>query len=72
LPYRVLLIEDCQILRTALTELLNASGRFEQIAQAEDLDEALEVYRAARPTVVLVEPGNLNTERMDVVAGVLK
>jgi DNA-binding NarL/FixJ family response regulator len=67
---RFLLIEDCEILRAALTELLNASGRFEQVAHAEGLGQAL-IGLSARPTVVLVGPGNPNTERMDVVAGVL-
>jgi len=69
-PYRVLLIEDCHILRLALAALLDASG-FEQIAQAESLDQALEVYWAAQPTVVLVGPGLLTAERIDVVAGLL-
>lgn len=71
LPFRVLLIEDCHILRVSLAGLLNASRRFELVAEAEGIDQALEVYWAARPTVVLVGPGILTAERIDVVAGLL-
>jgi len=71
LPFRVLLIEDCHILRESLTALLNASRRFELVAEAEGLDQALEVYWAIRPAVVLVGPGLFAAERIDVVAGLL-
>jgi DNA-binding NarL/FixJ family response regulator len=71
MPFRVLLIEDCHILRESLTALLNASRRFELVAEAEGLDQALELYRAIRPAVVLVGPGLFAAERIDVVAGLL-
>lgn len=69
--FRVLLIEDCHILRVSLAGLLNASRRFELVAEAEDLDQALELYWATRPSVVFLGPGIIATQRISVVGGLL-
>ena len=71
MPFRVLLIEDCHVLRVSLAGLLKASRRFELVAEAEDLDQALEVYWTTRPSVVFVGPGIITTERISIVEGLL-
>lgn len=72
MSHRALLIEDCYIIRTALTDLINGSGCFEQLIQVDTLDRALGVYNGLQPSVVLLGPCQRSSHTTDVAVQLLR
>jgi EAL domain-containing protein (putative c-di-GMP-specific phosphodiesterase class I)/AmiR/NasT family two-component response regulator len=54
-PIRVLIADDEQLVREALTEVLDAHSLIEVVAVAVDAEEAIELAREAQPDVALVD-----------------
>ena len=52
---RVMLVDDHAVVRSGLTQLVEASGDMEVVGVAADGAEALEVARAGRPDVVVMD-----------------
>lgn len=52
---RVLIADDVDVLRTVLTELLNATEGIEVCAHAADGDEAVDLALATRPDAILMD-----------------
>jgi two-component system response regulator NreC len=57
----VLIVDRHALVRRALRTLLCRDGDVEVVAEAADLDQALECLRAHRPDVVVVGPGDADT-----------
>ena len=62
---RIVLVDDHAVVRGGLAQLVEAAGDMEVVGTAADGSEALEVVRATRPQVVLMD---LQMPRMDGVA----
>ena len=62
---RIVLVDDHAVVRGGLAQLVEAAGDMEVVGTAADGAEALEVVRATRPRVVLMD---LQMPRMDGVA----
>jgi CheY-like chemotaxis protein len=56
-PCRVLLVEDDEFFVEALSELLQADGRFEIVGRASDGREGVELAGSLHPDVVLMDIG---------------
>ena len=54
---RILLADDHMVLRQGLTSLLRTQPNFEVVAEASDGASAVELARATRPDVVLMDIG---------------
>ncbi len=54
-PIRVLVAEDAPVMRTALAALISADPALELVGMAEDAVEAIELARATRPDVAVVD-----------------
>ncbi|MBN9416895.1 MAG: response regulator [Candidatus Eremiobacteraeota bacterium] len=54
-PVRVLLVDDCRFLRTALTGLLGSDHRIQVVAAAENGQQALLYVEQFRPDVVVTD-----------------
>jgi len=72
LQYRGSLVEDCCILRTALTDLLNAAGCFEQFVPVDGLHRALNIYNGLQLSVVLLGPCQQSSHISDVAVHLLR
>ncbi|HYT80586.1 MAG TPA: response regulator transcription factor [Actinomycetota bacterium] len=55
MPIRVLVAEDAPVVRTALAALISADPALELVGMAEDAVEAIELARATRPDVAIVD-----------------
>jgi DNA-binding NarL/FixJ family response regulator len=64
MPVRVLLVDDQMLFRDGLRRLLSVESAIEVVGEAKNGAEALELARAVRPDVVLMDL------RMDVMNGV--
>lgn len=54
-PYRVVLIDDAEDLRTLVVRLLHRDGRFEVVAEAGDGRAGVEAVREEQPDAVLLD-----------------
>ena len=54
-PYRIVIAEDHTILRTGLKFLLNSSGKFEIVGEAEDGRDAIRCVESYKPDLVLLD-----------------
>ena len=54
-PIRVLLADDHAIVRNGVAQILNEQADIQVVAQAEDGESAVELYRRERPDVALVD-----------------
>ncbi len=54
-PIRVMIVDDHQIMRDGLREVLERSGDFIVVGEAGDGDTALETARAVHPAVVIMD-----------------
>ncbi len=52
---RVMIVDDHAVVREGIAELLERSGEFEVVGQAEDGDEAAGMVRDIRPDVVIMD-----------------
>ena len=53
--HRVMVVDDHPIMRTALSDLLEESGRFVVVGQAGDGEEALRIAEELKPDVVVMD-----------------
>jgi DNA-binding NarL/FixJ family response regulator len=53
--YRVILVDDQPIFRDIIRGVLQRTGRFQFIGEAENGVEAVEMYRKLRPDVVIMD-----------------
>ena len=53
--YRVILVDDQPIFRDIIRGVLQRTGRFQFIGEAEDGAEAVEMYRKLRPDAVIMD-----------------
>jgi DNA-binding NarL/FixJ family response regulator len=63
-PVRVVLVDDHAVIRQGLAQLLDGTEGLEVVGQAADGEEALDVVRATRPDVVVMD---LQMPRVDGV-----
>jgi DNA-binding NarL/FixJ family response regulator len=71
-PIRVVLVDDHAVVRRGLEQLLSGAGDLEVVGQAGDGDEALDVVRALRPDVVVMDlqmPGTDGVEATRRIVG---
>ena len=61
-PIRVMLVDDHPVMRVGLASVLTTSHGFAVVAEAEDGNGALALYRQKRPDVLLLD---VSMERMD-------
>ena len=54
-PIRLLLVDDHAVMRAGLANMLNANPTFRVIADADDADTALELFRKLQPDVTLLD-----------------
>lgn len=54
MPIRVLIVDDNDIARTMIREVLQSSGH-QAVAEAESMDEALKAYEAHKPDLVTLD-----------------
>jgi DNA-binding NarL/FixJ family response regulator len=71
LPYRVLIADDHELLRTSISAMLASDPDLEVVGEAEDGEEAVELCRKLKPDLVLMD---LSMPEMDGIAatGVIK
>ncbi len=55
IPIRVLLADDHAIVRNGVAQILNEQADIQVVAEAEDGESAVELYRRERPDVALVD-----------------
>ena len=53
--HRIFLVDDHEVVRAGVRELLEASGEFSIVGEASSVDEALRRIPAARPEVLIVD-----------------
>ena len=53
--YRVILVDDQPIFRDIIRGVLQRTGRFQFVGEAEDGAEAVEMYRKMRPDAVIMD-----------------
>ena len=54
-PIRVMVVDDHPIMRDGLRDVLEASGRFEVVGQAEDGEEAVRIAGELAPQVIVMD-----------------
>ena len=52
---RVMIVDDHPVMRSGLQDVLEASGRFEVVGQAEDGQEAVDVVEGLNPDVIIMD-----------------
>ena len=55
MPVRVLVVDDAVFMRSMIRGILEASGRYEVVAEAGSGSEAVEAFRTTRPDLVTLD-----------------
>lgn len=64
---RVVLADDHRVLRMGLAMVLSATGAFEVVGQADDGEQTLELVRATRPDVLLLDLNMPKASGLDIL-----
>jgi DNA-binding NarL/FixJ family response regulator len=72
MAYRVLLVEDHKIMRDGIRALLDQSGEFAVVGDAENGSEAVQLCGEARPDVVLMDIGLPGLNGVDTTTELLR
>jgi DNA-binding NarL/FixJ family response regulator len=67
-PLRLLIIDDHDAVRRALTARLNAAPGMQVVAETADAEEGLQQTRALRPDVALVETKRADGRGLEIVS----
>jgi two-component system NarL family response regulator len=67
LPVRVLIVDDHELVREGLAELLGRDPNVEVVGKAESGEQALQMYRETRPDVALVDLRMTPTDGVTVI-----
>jgi DNA-binding NarL/FixJ family response regulator len=70
--YRVLIVEDHKIMRDGITALLDRSGEFTVVGDAETGIEAIQVFKETHPDVVLMDIGLPGLNGVDATTELLR
>jgi len=69
---RVMLVDDHIVVRTGLSFAINNDPHMQVVAQADDGNEAIELYRRHRPDVVLLDLRMPKRNGIETIAGLRK
>ncbi len=72
MTYRVLLVEDHKIMREGIRALLDRSGEFTVVGDAETASEAVQLCHETRPDVVLMDIGLPGLNGVDTTTELLR
>jgi DNA-binding NarL/FixJ family response regulator len=72
MPYRVLIVEDHKIMRDGIKALLDRSGEFTVVGDAETGTEAIQICTEILPDVVLMDIGLAGLNGIDATAELLR
>lgn len=64
---RILLVDDHPIVRERLAEIINSEADLHVCGEAEDRDEALEVLRAKKPDLAIVDLTLKNSDGLELI-----
>ncbi|HEU4574340.1 MAG TPA: response regulator transcription factor [Chitinophagaceae bacterium] len=68
----ILLVDDHKLIRDSWSFVLNSDPRFQVIGEASNADEALEVAKTQKPSIVLMDVNMTPTNGFDATKEVLK
>jgi two-component system chemotaxis response regulator CheY len=71
MPIRVLVVDDNDIARTMIKEILQSSGH-QTVAEAESMDEAVKAYEAHKPDLVTLDLSLLAGDGLAVLKAIRK
>jgi two-component system nitrate/nitrite response regulator NarL len=71
-PIRLMVVDDHTLFRRGLIALLTSDGRFEVVGEAGDAAQALQVLRACRPQVLLLDHHLPGASGVDVLPSLLE
>ena len=69
---RVMVVDDHPIMRSGLRDVLEASGRFEVVGQAEDGDEAVRTVEGLQPQVIVMDVIMPNKDGIDACREIME
>ena len=69
---RVMVVDDHPIMRNGLRDVLEASGRFEVVGQAEDGDEAVKTVEGLQPQVIVMDVIMPNKDGIDACREIME
>lgn len=72
MPYQVLLVDDHKIMRDGIKAILQRTGEFLVVGEAENGSDAVHVSRKARPDIVLMDIGLPGLNGIEATAEILR
>lgn len=67
---RILIVDDAMLMRIMLRDILEANG-FDVVGEAEDADQALEIYKGKKPDLVTMDITLTSSSGLDAIRGIL-
>jgi NarL family two-component system response regulator LiaR len=72
MPYQILLVDDHKIMRDGIRAILQHSGEFEVVGEAENGTDAVRVAKKTRPDIVLMDIGLPGLNGIEATAELLR
>lgn len=72
MPYQILLVDDHKIMRDGIRAILQHTGEFEVVGEAENGTDAVQVAKKTRPDIVLMDIGLPGLNGIEATAELLR